>query len=127
LILDSDIIVWVLRGHPRAIALVDPLPPAERNVSTISYMELLRGCRDKPDMQRTVKLFEDELGEIVPLDDRVTGIAVELMERHGLSRRPTIPDILIAATALARGDVLATGNLKHFDYIAGLRLKRFVA
>jgi predicted nucleic acid-binding protein len=107
--------------------MVDRMPPAERNLSSVSYMELLRGCRDKSDLPRTRKLLEDELGEIVPLDAKITHLAVGLMELYGLSRRPGIPDILIAATALARGEVLVTGNVKHFDYIPGLRLQPFVA
>lgn len=126
MILDTDIIVWVLRGHPRAIAFVDRLPLAERNFSSISHLELLRGCRDKPDMQRTLQLIQDELAEIVPLDEKVTGLAVDLMEMYALSRRPGIPDILIAATAMTRGEMLATGNVRDFDYIAGLRLKPFL-
>jgi predicted nucleic acid-binding protein len=126
LILDTNIIVWVLRGHPRAVALVDRMPLAERNLSSVSHLELLRGCRDKLDMQRTQKLLEDELGEIVPLDREMTGLAVGIMEMFALSRRPGIPDVLIAATAIARGEALATGNVRDFDYIPGLRLRPFV-
>ncbi len=126
MILDTNIIVWVLRGHPGAIAFVDGLPLADRNLSSISHLELLRGCRDKPDMQRTLQLIQDELAEIVPVDEDVTRMAVDLMERYALSRRPGIPDILIAATAMARAEMLATGNVKDFDYIAGLRLKPFL-
>ncbi len=126
MILDTNIIVWVLRGHPRAIAFVDRLPLADRNLSAISRLELLRGCRDKPDMQRTLELIEDEFAEIVPLDDKVTGLAVDLMEMFAQSRRPGIPDVLIAATAISRGETLATGNIKDFDYIPSLRLKPFV-
>jgi hypothetical protein len=125
LILDTNIIVWILRGHPRAIAFVDRLPLAERNLSSVSHLELLRGCRDKADMQRTLKLLDDELAEIVPLDEKITKLAIGLMEMYALSRRPGIPDLLIAATAMARGELLATGNIKDFDYIPGLRLKPF--
>jgi len=125
LILDTNIIIWVLRGHPRAIAFVDRLPLAERNLSSVSYLELLRGCRDKADLERTLKLLEDELAEIVPLDERITKLAIGLMEMHAPSRRPGIPDLLIAATAMTRGELLATGNIKDFDYIPGLQLKPF--
>ena len=125
MILDTNIIVWVLRGQPDAIAFVDHLPLAERNLSSISHLELLRGCRNKLEMQRTLQLIGDELAEIVALDEEVTRLAANLMEMYALSRRPGIPDILIAATALSRGEVLATGNVKDFEYIPGLRLKPF--
>ena len=125
MILDTNIIIWVLRGHPRAIAFVDRLPLAERNLSAVSHLELLRGCRDRADIQRTLKLLEDELAEIVLLDEKMTKLAIGLMEMYALSRRPGVPDLLIAATAIVRGEMLATGNIKDFDYIPGLRLKPF--
>ena len=108
------------------MAFVDHLPLAERNLSSVSHLELLRGCRDKLDMQRTLKLLEDELAEIVPLDAKITKLAIGLMEIYALSRRPGIPDLLIAATGMAGGELLATGNIKDFDYIPGLRLKPFL-
>ena len=126
MILDTNIIVWVLRAHPRAVAFVDRLPVAERNLSSISHIELLRGCRDKLDMERTIRLIEEELGETVPVDEKMTKLAIDLMKEHALARRPGIPDLLIAATAMTRGEVLATENLKDFQYIPGLRLKPFV-
>ncbi len=126
MILDTTSLIWVLRGHPRAIALVDRLPLAERNLSSVTYLEILRGCRDKTDLERTRRLLEDEFGEVVPLDEEVTRVVVRLMERYALSRRPGIPDLFIAATALARGETLATENVKDFDYISGLHLKPFV-
>jgi len=126
LILDTNIIVWVLRAHPRAVAFVDRLPVAERNLSSISHMELLRGCRDKLDMERTIRLIEEELGETVPVDEKMTNLAIDLMEEYALARRPGVPVLLIAATAITRGEVLATENVKDFEYIPGLRLKPFV-
>ena len=126
MILDTNIIVWVLRAHPRAVAFVDRVPVAERNLSSISHMELLRGCRDKLDMERTIRLIEEELGETVPVDEQMTTLAIDLMKEYALARRPGIPDLLIAATAMTRGEVLATENLKDFQYIPGLRLKPFV-
>ena len=89
-------------------------------------MELLRGCRDKLDMERTIRLIEEELGETVPVDEKMTKLAIDLMKKYALAKRPGIPDLLIAATAMTRGEVLATENVKDFQYIPGLRLKPFV-
>lgn len=36
------------------------------------------------------------------------------------SNRCPISDLLIASTALARGDDLVTGNVRHFDLVPGL-------
>jgi predicted nucleic acid-binding protein len=52
-------------------------------------------------------------------------MAARLMERYLLAKRPQVEDMLIAATALSRGEALATGNLKHFNFVPGLSLKSF--
>ena len=39
-------------------------------------------------------------------------------------RIPT-SDLLIAATALSRGDAIVTGDARHFDRVAGLTVHRF--
>jgi len=51
-------------------------------------------------------------------------IRVEL-ERRGVVVGPL--DSLIAGTALSRGDVLATNNIKEFARIKGLRLEDWMA
>jgi predicted nucleic acid-binding protein len=50
-LIDTTILVDVLRGHHGAIAWVNGLPPRERWVSVISYFELLAGCRNRREQQ----------------------------------------------------------------------------
>ncbi len=71
------------------------------------------------------QLVADLFAEVVPLTEGITEAARQLMERFVLSRRPESDDVLIAATALSRGEPVATGNLKHFDFIPGLVIKPF--
>jgi len=78
-------------------------------------------------MEQTIRLIEDELGEIIPVDDEMSRLAMELMDKYALAKRPSVPDLLIAATALSCGEVLVTENVKDFDYIHGLHLKAFVS
>ncbi len=125
LILDTNIIVWVLRAHSPAVSFVDRIPLMDRNVSAVSYLELLRGCQNKSDYERTRLLLEEEFAEIVPLSNMASRLAIGLMEKCALSRKPGIPDLLIAATALTRGEPLATANVKDFNFIPGLQLKPF--
>ena len=48
-----------------------------------------------------------------------------MMETHALRSGLQVADALIAATAREAGEILATGNIRHFRPIAGLRLKAF--
>ncbi len=98
---------------------------AERNLSAISYLELLYGCRNPGDLSHVRQMVADLFAEVLPLTEGITETARQLMERFVLSRRPEPDDLLIAATALNRGEVVATGNLKHFDFVPGLEVKPF--
>jgi hypothetical protein len=41
LILDTDIVVWVLRERPPAVRFVHSIPSGRRNLSAVTYSELL--------------------------------------------------------------------------------------
>jgi predicted nucleic acid-binding protein len=125
LILDTDILIWVLREHPGAIRFVERLPFVERKLSAVSYLEILFGARDATDLNRLTKHISTQYANILMLSDSITESAIQLMERFALSHRPGENDVLIAATALRNGEILATGNVKHFDFIQGLQLKIF--
>ena len=47
------------------------------------------------------------------------------LERRGIVIGPL--DLLIAGTALSRGDTLATNNIREFSRIKGLRLEDWIA
>jgi predicted nucleic acid-binding protein len=125
LIIDTDILIWYLRRNGPAADFVDGVPIAERNLSAISYLELLYGCRKLEELNQVRRVVADLFAEIVPLTEVITGSARQLMERFILSRHPDVSDVLIAATALNRGEVLATGNHKHFHFVPGLEIKVF--
>ncbi len=71
------------------------------------------------------ELVEEWFTEVLPLTPAISALSVSLMEQFAWSRRPGVDDMLIAATALSRKEMLATGNVKHFDFIPGLVLRRF--
>jgi predicted nucleic acid-binding protein len=124
-IFDTDILIWYLRRKSAAADFVDGIPFAERNLSAISYLELLYGCRKAEELVQVRKVAGDLFADIVPLTETITESARRLMERFILSRHPDVGDVLIAATALSRGEVLATSNRKHFDFVPGLEIKVF--
>lgn len=125
MIIDSDILIWLLRDQPLAVRFVAQIPPNERNISVISELELLRGCRTPGELKTFQDLLADQFSEILPLNGAACDTARRLMNQFAMRRRPGINDLLIAAIALLRGEAVATGNVKHFDYIPGLKIKPF--
>jgi len=125
LIFDTDILIWLLRNHPGAAEFVDRTPFPDRNLSAISYLEVLYGCRNSGELNNASWMVVDLFAKVLPLTENISETAQQLMERFVLSRRPEPDDVLIAATALHRDEPLATGNVKHFEFIPGLTLKPF--
>ena len=58
-IIDTDVIVWALRGNTRAATAIDNAESLA--ISVINYMELPHGVRGKKDMRLT-KAFLANLG-----------------------------------------------------------------
>jgi predicted nucleic acid-binding protein len=120
---DTDILVWLTRGEPEAIALINATP--DRSMSVVVLMEVLQGARSRQDM-RAIKHSLNELGfRVLPLSEAIGHTAVALIDEHALSSGLHAEDALIAATAIEYGEVLATANHKHFSPIRRLAIKNF--
>jgi len=120
---DTDVIIWALRGNERAARLIDQDDHLE--LSVVSYMELLRGARDKKDL-RLVRAFLAELGfHIAPLSENIGHRAAIYLEEYALKSNLGVPDALIAATAAENEVVLCTGNTKDYRAIAEVELRSF--
>jgi tRNA(fMet)-specific endonuclease VapC len=126
LIIDTDVLVWYLKKRAEAAAFLQGISPTERRVSVVSVLELLRGCRNRGELRDAEEFIEGGLTEVVPVTPAISSMARRIMQQFVLSKRPGALDTLIAATALEEGEVLATGNVKHFQFVPGLTIKPFV-
>ena len=126
LIIDTDILVWYLKKCPAAAAFIEAIPPGERRVSVVSVLELLHGCRNRGELRDAEEFIEDALTEVVPVTPSICVAAHRLMRQFVLSNKPGALDTLIAATALEASETVATGNVKHFNFIPGLTIRPFV-
>jgi tRNA(fMet)-specific endonuclease VapC len=128
-LLDSDVISWLVRGTaPQALLdAIAPFPQECRCTSAVSVGEVLYGLeraapRHAHYREEVERRFFQRI-EVVPFDEAAARVYAALrvqLERAG--QRLNDPDLRIAATALARGLVLATGNRSHFGRVPGLRL-----
>ncbi len=109
LLVDTDVLIWHLRGYPQATQRLDRL--SGLTLSAISYLELVQGMRNK--------------AEVLPLTAAITQRAVSLMEALALSHGLQIADALIAATALEHDLAVLSGNVKHFRSVADLQVEQF--
>jgi predicted nucleic acid-binding protein len=120
---DTDILIWCFRGNRSALETIGS--ERERALSIVSFMELVQGARSPGEAREIRRFLRDNTFRILPLDEAMSHLAASLMEAHALRGGLQVADALIAATARETGEILATGNIRHFRPIAGLRLKAF--
>ena len=120
MLVDTDVLIWHLRGYPQATRRLDEL--GALMVSAVSYLELLQGMRNKAELVAVKKMLQHRAATLLPVSEAITQRAIELMESLTLSHGLQIGDALIAATALDHGLPVLTANVKHFSAIAELKV-----
>jgi len=124
MLVDTDVLIWHLRGLPRATQRLNQLP--NLTISAITYLELLQGIRNQAEMIAVQKSLELRHTQRLPITPAITQRAIDLMQRLVLSHGLQLGDALIAATALEHNLALLTANTKHFTSIDKLSVEAFV-
>ncbi len=123
MLFDTDMLIWALRGYDKAADRI--LKHHSRFISAVSYMELLKGSRDKNE-QREIKKFLHYYGfEIIPITENISHRAVIYMEEFAIKSGIDMPIALIAATACETPLPLVTGNYKDYKDIPDIELSIF--
>jgi len=123
MIVDSDVLIWYMRGQAQAKRVVDGL--GAFRISAVTYMEILQGVRSNAELRALKQFMVNRRVECVPIDHAATDRAVYLMEKYGLSHGLRMGDALIAAAVDIRGETLLTANVSHYRMIPGLDLQAF--
>ncbi len=123
ILIDSDVLVWLTRGHPGAAQRLHEIDPWR--ISVVTYIELAQGCRDKAELARLKKGLAARHTEVLPITPAISQRAADLIDALALSNGMRLADALIGATALEHGLTLLTANIKHFSAADGLPLEAF--
>ena len=127
-ILDTSVLIAAERGVLRLEPFLESLGEMPVGIAAITASELLHGCHRAadPGVRARRFAFVEALLALVP----VLPFGLAEARRHAelwahLTREGTMigtHDLLIGATALAKGHALATLNSREFGRVAGLRL-----
>ena len=120
MLVDTDVLIWLLRGRSSAKAAVEACPSVE--LSAITYMELLQGVRSKAELQLLRRTVRRSGWRILPLTEAIGHRATLYIERFGLSHGLRLADALIAASAVEAGDALLTADARHYRCIGDVTL-----
>lgn len=123
MLFDTDVMIWAFRGNAKALSAIDEAQ--SRCISSITYMELLQGVRNKHAM-REVKKFLSQLGFVtISTNENISARAMTIMEEAALKSDLGVCDALIFATSCETGETLLSGNEKHFKEVPLMDAVRF--
>jgi predicted nucleic acid-binding protein len=117
---DTNILIEFYKGNPEIIQTLRTIGSTNIAVSVITKAELFYGARDKQELAK----IERHLGQChcYGLNPAISSLFIDLMRRYSLSHKASVPDMLIAATALSHDVALYTLNTKDFKFIPDLNL-----
>ncbi len=123
MLFDTDVIIWCLRGSHKAATAIDRADSLQ--LSAISYMELLKGARNKNDLRLIRAFIHDLQFSLLPISENISHRAIIYMEEYALGSGLDLADALIAATSTEHNLHLCTGNHKHYKIIPHLEITVF--
>ena len=123
MLFDTDVLIWALRGSPKAAQEIDG--DDHRFLSAVNYMELMQDARDKHE-QMLIKQFLNALDfTVLPITEAISHRAMIFIEEYSLQSGLRTADALVFATACEHSLTLCSANQKHCRNIASLDTKIF--
>jgi predicted nucleic acid-binding protein len=123
MLIDTDVLIWYLRGNINAQNIVHENIPFK--ISVVNYMELVQGMESKRELKLVQKYLRKWSVEIMQINDTISTRAMFLVEDYFLSHSLELFDAIIAATSLERREELLTANDKHYKFIPNIQIKKF--
>jgi hypothetical protein len=119
IILDTDIMIDLLRKYPPAMAWLAALGDEEIALPGFVMMELIQGCRNKAEQGKVEKSAASH--SVVWPSSKTCDEALSVFSRYHLSHSLGLLDALIGETALALNLPLHTFNQKHYAAVPNLK------
>lgn len=117
---DTNILIEFYKNNTATVNELHQIGSQNLAISVITRAELYYGAINKNELKRIQKHLD--LLQNIHIDPPISEQFIQLMANYSLSHKLTIPDALIAATALANDLELYTLNIKDFRFIENLKL-----
>jgi len=122
-LVDTDVLIWYLRGNQKAYNLLHSIGIFA--ISTVTYMELVQGMRDKNELRKLKQFLKQWQIKVIYIDTDISSLALFYVEEYFLSHSMQLADALIGATCSRYAMKLYTANDKHYKVIKNLDIYRF--
>ncbi len=115
MLVDSDVLIDFLRGHPKAIEFLE-LHEDDLHISAVTVAELYQGVRDGREKTKLAQTLSATT--ILPLTEEIAETASLFRRDYRASTGCGLADCMIAATASHHDMELASLNAKHFTMLS---------
>ena len=127
-LIDTDIIIFALRGDKTVLAKFEENKNIPISISMITYAELVFGAKRSGNEQKNMRKV-NRIREIYPVEELNIGIMEVFADiktkMYAQAIRIEDMDLFIAATAIYNDLTLVTNNTKHFKNITLLELENW--
>ena len=128
-LLDSDILIYFLKGRGEVVAEVLKHPPEDLLISRINYAQLLYGAYNSARVENNLKVIVPFLDNFQILEFDRTSAGIFAKEKVKLKKSGIMiadMDLMIASIAISNDLILVTNNTKHFERIKKLKLENWI-
>ncbi len=123
MIIDTDVLIWYLRGNEKAYHAIEQANNFQ--ISVITYMELVQGMRSKKELSQLHKALKIWNTKILYISEEISTKAMFYVEEYFLSHSLQLADALIGATAISYASSILTGHDKHYQMLKKLKIILF--
>ncbi len=123
MLIDTDVLVWYMRGNEKAKHLIRKTNGF--SISVVTYIELVQGLRNKEELNVLRNSLKEWNADIIYINEEISTKAMFLVEQYYLSHSIQLADALIGATSVINGLPLLTSNTKHYKKIKNIIIKKF--
>src|SRR5665647_1932949 len=110
ILIDTNILIEIYKNNTSIVDEVKKIGQGNISISDITCAELYFGARNKKELQTIAKDIKKL--QIIHIQSEISAKAVKLIEKYAMSHKLSIPDALIAATAIYHNQMLYTLNIK---------------
>jgi len=129
LLLDSDILIYFLKGNRQVVEQVSKHDPEDLLTSRINYTELLYGAYNSTRVESNLQIIIPFLENFEILEFDKSASEIFAKEKARLKKSGILiadMDLMIASITIANNVALVTNNFKHFERVKNLKLVRWV-
>ena len=123
MLIDTDVLIWYMRGNEKAYKRIEK--EINFSISVVTYMELVQGMRNKKELNNFRQALHAWNTKILYISEEISAKAMFAVEQHFLSHSMQLADALIGSTAIAYGFPLVTANDKHYKIMKEIQIKKF--